>query len=96
MVEVDIPVDHAHSIINRFRKHTRLKDLAVIDMRLYRRFPSTVESLCWLGRWSNLRGDDSSDTVINLCAPYQRPARLIRIGAAISAQAAYSSRPVCP
>lgn len=63
MVELDIPVDDTHSIINKPPKPAWLKDLAVIDMGLYRRFlPSEAHIFCWRERWSDLRGIDFSTT----------------------------------
>lgn len=38
--------------------------------------PSTAQSFYWRGRWSDLRGDDSSDTIINHLQGYKKPAPL--------------------
>jgi hypothetical protein len=57
--------DHSHSNINKTPKPAWLKGLAEIDMEPQSLLPSEARIFCWRGRWSDLRGDDPSDTIIN-------------------------------
>jgi hypothetical protein len=57
---------HSHSIINRSRKPAWLKGFAMIDMGHYRRFyRHPTRALVWCGRWRDLRGDNSGNSIVN-------------------------------
>lgn len=59
-------IDGAHSIINRSRKPAWSKGFAMIDMGHYRRFyRHPTRALVWCGRWRDLRGDDSGNSIVN-------------------------------
>lgn len=64
--------DHSHSIINRPSKPAWLKELAVIDMSLYRRFyRQNRTSFADAGDGTISRGNDTNDTIINQHQGYQ-------------------------